>query len=89
MSLIFIGDSLKYQNGVKFSTLDEDYDTDQRNCAAAYHGAWWYKDCHQSNLNGKYHNGVHKSNADGVNWYTWKGHQESLKTTEMKFRASK
>ena len=85
-----LGDSLSYHNGQKFSTLDKDYDvrpTD--NCAVSHHGAWWYNGCHHSNLNGKYYNGPHKSYADGVNWAPWKGFYESLKTTEMKFRALK
>ena len=86
--IIFLGDALARQNGQKFTTLDKDYDThDKVNCAVTYHGAWWYKACHASNLNGKYYNGPHKSYADGVDWYHWKGHHESLKTTEMKFRA--
>ena len=34
-----------------------------------------------------YLNGKHASHADGVNWGEWKGHYESLKTTEMKLRA--
>ena len=89
MSSIFLGDSLTVHGGAKFSTLDEDYDTDNGNCAATYHGGWWYKDCHHSNLNGKYHDGLHRANGVGVNWSFWKGSYESLKTTEMKFRASR
>ena len=89
MQFLILGDSfIQWANGQKFSTFDEDYDKkDKENCAVQYHGAWWYNACHASNLNGKYYNGVHKSNADGVNWVLWKGSHESLKTTEMKFRA--
>ena len=56
------------------------------NCAVTYKGAWWYTSCHASNLNGLYHHGKHKSGADGVNWYAWKGHHYSAKTAEMKIR---
>ena len=80
------GDSFAEQNGMKFSTRDKDQDVDSRNCAEFFKGAWWYHDCHQSNLNGIYHEGAHKTYADGINWYTWKGHYYSLKFTEMKMR---
>eukprot|EP00794_Sanderia_malayensis_P017932 gene17932-19721_t len=74
-------------NGLKFSTKDKDNDSNPGgSCAIAYHGAWWYGKCHASNLNGKYLNGNHKSYANGVNWYRWKGHRYSLKKTEMKIR---
>lgn len=82
-----------FHSGSKFSTLDRDNDSVKAvNCAVTHPSAWWHghstedKGCHQSNLNGKYLNGVHTSYADGVNWDAWKGHHESMKTTEMKFR---
>ena len=50
------GDSLSYHNGRKFSTRDQDNDNWGSNCAVSYKGAWWFKSCHHSNLNG-YHNG--------------------------------
>ena len=56
------------------------------NCAARFKGAWWYGRCHHSNLNGLYLVGSHTSYADGVNWYHFKKHNYSLKTTEMKIR---
>ena len=69
-----------------FSTKDSDNDKDGKNCAVEFKGAWWYAACHLSNLNALYHHGAHKSYADGINWYTWKGHQYSLKSTSMKIR---
>ena len=82
------GDSfIQHSNGMKFSTKDKDQDTwDDTSCAQTYNGAWWYGRCHNSNLNGLYHEGVHTSLADGVNWYRWRGHYYSLKFTEMKVR---
>ena len=73
-------------NGQEFTTRDYDHDEWPQNCAVRFHGAWWYKNCHNANLNGKYLNGTHDSYADGVNWFQFKGLKESLKTTEMKIR---
>jgi len=80
------GDSLSAQNGFRFSTWDMDQDTWGDNCAVVFRGAWWYYDCHRSNLNGAYLNGQHSTFADGVNWYAWTGYNESLARTEMKVR---
>ena len=83
------GDSLSYHNGMKFSTKNQDNDAGpSEDCAKRYKGAWWYKKCHRSNLNGLYLVGPHKSYADGVIWYDFKGHYYSLKTSEMKFKSS-
>ena len=84
------GDSLAFQNGQRFSTRDQDNDIAPRgNCAQWSKGAWWYRNCHTSNLNGLYHGGPHSSYADGVNWKTWKRYNYSLKFSEMKLRRSK
>ncbi|KFB41443.1 AGAP011223-PA-like protein [Anopheles sinensis] len=51
------GDALRYNVGQNFSTPDRDNDPWKGvNCAADRHGAWWYKDCGPSNLNGRYQN---------------------------------
>ena len=81
------GNSLYRHNNMKFSTFDNDQDTDEKNCASHYHsGGWWFADCHNANLNGQYLNGTHVTRANGVNWKTFKGHQYSYKTTIMKVR---
>ena len=62
------GDSLDYHNGMQFSTKDRD--NDQRNgsnCASSSQGAWWYKSCTYSNLNGQYRSGL--DGWKGMDWY--------------------
>jgi len=83
------GDALSYHRGYPFTTKDQDNDSWGGNCAVGNKGAWWYKSCHHSNLNGLYHHGKHSSYADGVNWYHWKGHYYSAKRAEMKIRPVK
>ena len=82
------GDSFSVHRGQPFTTKDQDNDhtASKENCAVSYKGAWWYKSCHSSNLNGLYHHGSHSSLGDGVNWYAWKGNYYSAKTAEMKIR---
>ena len=83
------GDSLAYHSGQNFSTRDHDNDAAVANCAQWFNGGWWYRACHNSNLNGIYYGGSHSSYAEGVYWYTWMGHYYSLKFSEMKLRRSK
>jgi ficolin len=81
------GDSLMVHNGMKFTTKDVDHDLRKANCAQVFKGAWWYKNCHASNLNGLYHRGGnHTSYADGINWSIWKGNYYSMKTVTMKIK---
>ncbi|XP_072908180.1 tenascin isoform X2 [Hemitrygon akajei] len=77
------GDSLSYHQGRPFSTRDRDNDVAVTNCALSYKGAWWYKNCHRVNLNGKY--GA-ESHSQGINWFHWKGHEHSIEFVEMKLR---
>ena len=76
------------KSGLQFSTIDRDNDQkSSMNCAQEYSGAWWYKNCHQANINGLYLRGPHTTFANGVNWKSFRGHYYSLKNTEMKVRA--
>jgi len=80
------GDSLKERgNYSAFSTKDRDNDeADSFDCAASNIGAWWYKNCHYSNLNGKYL-GEGKIDSRSTLWFGFRGWR-SLKFTEMKLR---
>ncbi|CAL4144104.1 unnamed protein product, partial [Meganyctiphanes norvegica] len=77
------GDSLTYHNNMMFSTYDEDNDAYSSNCASSSirYGAWWYRHCTYTNINGLY-NGT---SAKGPYWYHWKS-TAALKKTEMKLR---
>ena len=77
------GDSMAHHNGRAFSTKDQDNDDYSGHCAQSYTGAWWYGNCHDSNLNGKYLGAI--SDNKGMRWAYWKS-SLSLKTTEMKIR---
>ncbi|XP_019857817.1 PREDICTED: ryncolin-2-like [Amphimedon queenslandica] len=80
------GNSLALHNGWRFSTRDNDNDKYGAgyNCAQYWTGAWWYNDCHNSNLNGLYFN-TSTINNQGIVWHHWKG-STTLKFTEMKTR---
>ena len=81
------GDSLSEHRGHPFTTKDRDHDENAKfNCAAYFKGAWWYTNCHASNLNGLYYNGSHAHKGQGIIWHTWKGNQYSVKRAEMKIR---
>ena len=78
------GDSLGYHRGRQFTTKDRDNDSNGGNCASLYQGAWWYGNCHHSNLNGLYLNG--KTDTRGMAWYHWKKAHYSVKRSEMRMR---
>ena len=74
---------------MSFTTKDVDNDLSGQNCALLFQGAWWYNDCHYSNLNGLYRGGSFSdSPANGVSWKSFRGAWYSLKRTEMKMRPS-
>ena len=79
------GDSLAYHNNRAFTTKDRDHDIYRGNCAVTNTGAWWYKSCQHSNLNGKYLGNKH--DYRGIRWHHFRG-RLSLKFSEMKLRPS-
>ena len=79
------GDSLVLHNGMQISTKDRDNDQwSGGNCATTWHGAWWYKACHDSNLNGLYLSGL--SGNQGVQWGRFLNNAISLKFAQLKLR---
>ncbi|KAH9380160.1 hypothetical protein HPB48_002390 [Haemaphysalis longicornis] len=60
-------DGLSEMNGRKFSTFDRN-SSPGINCAALNRGAWWFKDCNGSNLNGVNFNGEHFYPGNGIQW---------------------
>ncbi|KAJ8377948.1 hypothetical protein AAFF_G00250110 [Aldrovandia affinis] len=77
------GDSMRYHNGRPFSTRDKDPNPFITRCATSYRGGWWYKNCHEANLNGLYNT---STSHQGVIWTDWKGKDFSIPFTEMKLR---
>jgi len=78
------GDALSYHSGMSFSTWDADHDQESGNCAESYFGAWWYKGCHEANLNGLYEGPGHvDSYATGITWTPWEGLYYSLRSCHM------
>ncbi|XP_046861531.1 fibrinogen-like protein A [Xenia sp. Carnegie-2017] len=82
------GDSLRIHNGMAFSTKDSDNDKSERNCATVLKGAWWYNNCHSSNLNGHYYSTAFDGGRS-VSWLSWKKNYKSLKFSEMKMKMTK
>ncbi|XP_029023542.1 tenascin-R isoform X2 [Betta splendens] len=77
------GDSLSYHSNRIFSTRDRDPLQSITRCATSYRGGWWYRNCHEANLNGLY--GVNVKHQ-GVIWTSWRGKEFSIPFTEMKMR---
>ena len=91
------GNSLAIHRNQKFSTYDRDNDINPTvNCAMKYHGAWWYKHCHESNLNGRYYDGDYGNHdgsnpsavEDGIVWLTAQGWWHSMKTVTIAIRST-
>ncbi len=83
------GNSFFSHNGQKFSTYDKDQDSHSSiNCAEMFKGGWWYKNCHDSNLNGLYYDSNNNiiSVPNGIIWQSWLGDSYSLKSTVLAIR---
>nr|XP_006824888.1 PREDICTED: fibrinogen-like protein 1-like [Saccoglossus kowalevskii] len=79
------GDAMRiYKNldGQPFSTYDRDNDIFIYNCASSWRGAWWFRACASSHLNGLYFPQV--NNYMGIVWKTW--YSDTLKSATMKIQ---
>ena len=72
---------MTFHNNMPFSTYDRDNDRSSLNCAAhnTLKGAWWYKSCWKSSLNGKYSN---NSSSGGIKYEDMNG-SGTLKKSSM------
>ena len=82
------GDSLIYHNNMKFTTKDRDQDLLTENCAVLREGAWWYKSCLQSNLNGIFPGTTFISSSNYMCWTHLNGLRGDIIFSEMKIRYS-
>ncbi|XP_077976336.1 microfibril-associated glycoprotein 4-like [Styela clava] len=81
------GDAMAYQNGMPFSTRDQDNDIWSLHCADFTRGGWWFKSCMYSHLNGNYDGeGNTQAGSAGLYWEHWKGSGYSLGGSTMMFR---
>ncbi|XP_052059180.1 fibrinogen-like protein 1 [Mytilus californianus] len=71
-------------NGKKFTTKDRDNDFYHSNCAISRHGAWWFRSCTYSHMNGLYRTDAAEVEST-IHWYTWHN-RRALKRTEMKVK---
>ncbi|XP_043069224.1 fibrinogen-like protein 1 [Drosophila bipectinata] len=85
------GDSLKYDEKMKFSTFDRDNDMYRiDNCPEMYNGGWWFNNCGGSSLNGYFYKNGKQENSSkgGVIWGSWQewNWKVSLTFVEMMIR---
>ncbi|KAL4704584.1 hypothetical protein ACJJTC_017839 [Scirpophaga incertulas] len=81
------GDSFSYHAGQKFSTLDVDNDEwAEGACATEHGGAWWYKECDKSNLNGRFPSNIEEQMGQSIYWISFKGPNTPLVKTKMMIR---
>lgn len=81
-----ISDSLLYHNQMYFSTYDSANDhSGDIPCALSHGSGWWWNNCLESNLNGKYSGDPLNTHYTGIIWEQWLG-DYSLKATAMMIR---
>ena len=85
--IVFFFFYIYFHSGMQFATKDQDNDRyTTGSCAVFYKGAWWYNNCHESNLNGLYLGGPNLRIAHGIIWRSFRDPFYSLKRSEMKLR---
>lgn len=77
------------QNGMKFSTCDEDNDI-WKDCAATFKGGWWYDKCHAANLNERYYDyNDPYPYASSIHWRSFDQYKKSMAVVEIKVKAKR
>ncbi|KAH8329247.1 hypothetical protein KR074_006190, partial [Drosophila pseudoananassae] len=82
-------DSINWHLNMKFTTYDRDNDMRYGNCAKICGGGWWFNNCAQSSLNGRYYkDGKMKDDIYGIFWGSWHGYDYTVSLTfvEMMIR---
>ncbi|XP_066932879.1 angiopoietin-related protein 2-like [Clytia hemisphaerica] len=64
-----VRDLMTYHNGERFSTFDQDNDSDgNRHCAQLFKGAWWFHNCQHVSLNGAFDALMNERAFDCIWW---------------------
>lgn len=71
---------------MKFSTLDQDNDESDGNCAPKCSTAGWLNDCFWANLNGPYIYFEKTGLPEFISWNQWKNYDISLKSIQLMIR---
>lgn len=83
--ILIAGDAMTYHQDQAWTTVDKDNDVTMSNCALNHHGAWWYKNCHLANINGKWGDTRHSVvsvSRHPAKWSMWilqRGFKKSIK----------
>ena len=78
------GDSLEYNNGMKFSTKDVDNDLYGKSCAIEGSGPWWYTLCTYTALNSIFPVDSTVTNLTVMHWYHFANDFKAITFSEMK-----
>ncbi|XP_071797484.1 microfibril-associated glycoprotein 4-like [Asterias amurensis] len=78
------GNSLYWDNGMPFSTMDNDNDKWIHNMATRHKGAWWFGEGLNSHLNGIFYPSGLYAHEHGIMWPAWRSHP--LSKCSMKIR---
>jgi len=77
------GDPMRIDNGMAFSTMDQDKDQWTGDCSKTRgSGGWWFNGCGLANLNG-INFGENVNSYDGILWYFYARDNRSFKSARM------
>ncbi len=82
------GDSMAYNNGMKFTTSDKDNDRASWKCGERYQGGWWFNACHSAFLNGAYPT-EQSTEAKFMSWKGIDGYFGNVLSSEMRIKYHK